>query len=103
MFLVGRPLTDSSSDCPDTLLHYNDPTSVAVFALRIPYSKRLLLSFREAGGVGAVTPLVKETKRPVTVKYTAELIEALMESVRQHRDSKLPDRFFHSGVVAHHG
>ncbi len=71
-------------------------------ALSTPYNVEMLDSFLEAGGVSAVTQLLRETKCPVTAVTTAEYIEKLMESDRVgKKDARrgVDKEFFHSGAV----
>jgi hypothetical protein len=62
------------------VLHFNDPSAVAVASLStaVPYGGPLLYSFLEAGGLDALVRLLKESSCPLALGYTLHLIRQLM-------------------------
>ncbi len=57
--------------------------------------------FLEAGGISLLTDVLKEYSCPLSVRYAAELIEALLDADADGKwetDRELADKFFHAGA-----
>jgi hypothetical protein len=102
MCAVGRTVFSCKCDCLNRLLRFDNPAPLAVMALSTPYNVQMLDSFLEAGGVSAVTQLLRESKCPATTGCTAAFIDELMEFDRSGKKDQrrgLEKEFFQSGAV----
>jgi hypothetical protein len=87
------------------VLHFNNPTAVAVSALKglcAKQSRPILDAFIDAGGVPAAVRLLEDSTCPLTVTYAAGFIESLLDllvhpSARTMGSTGLADVLFRSG------
>jgi hypothetical protein len=72
------------------VLHFDDPTAVAISSLfSVPDSNAMLDSFLEAGGIPVVLKLLRETTCPTTLAHAVDL---LVRMVSTHGRPNTPDR-----------
>jgi hypothetical protein len=76
---------------------------VASVSTVAPYSGQMLHSFLEAGGIAAVTQMLRESRCSLTAGYTVNIIQNLMYIInvpgRRDEGVDLATSFFHSGEM----